>query len=504
MSAEELERTWENQDFVERRASRAPAAPAAPIAPTEEARRWERGYALTLVGVDFLVVTFAIVVGSQLRFRNEGIEAIAGGHSTGLVFLLAPLWVLLLAASRAYEGRFLGVGSDEFRRVLNASVRLTAVVALVLYSLQIDLARGFIAIALPLGTVLLLLGRFGARLVLREHRKRGQWTHRVLVVGARAEVYRLVEQMRREPEAGFVVVGACLPSQLQSFRSDDRLPVVGDFDDVVDAAMQAGADTVAIMATEDLGPAQLRQLSWDLEGTGVDLVVAPALTDVAGPRIHIRPVAGLPLLHVEEPEFRGVRRIGKRLVDLGLALGMLAFALVPMIIVAILIKIDSRGPVLFRQRRVGQYGVEFVCFKFRSMYVDAEERLATLETANESDGLLFKMKDDPRVTRVGRFIRRFSIDELPQLLNVLNGTMSTVGPRPPLPREVAKYGPDVRRRLLTRPGMTGLWQVSGRSDLSWEDTVRLDLSYVENWSLGMDLMILMRTFAAVVRGSGAY
>ncbi|HEX6872569.1 MAG TPA: sugar transferase, partial [Micromonosporaceae bacterium] len=249
---------------------------------------------------------------------------------------------------------------------------------------------------------------------------------------------------------------------------------------------------------------RLRRLGWQMEGTGIDLVLAPALTDVAGPRIHTRPVAGLPLIHVESPEFSGVRKAVKGLVDRSLALLALILLSPVFLVVAIAIRLDSRGPVFFRQTRVGLGGQEFGVFKFRSMVVDADNMLDELSQYNETDGLMFKMRRDPRVTRVGAFLRKWSLDELPQLLNVVSGEMSLIGPRPPLPSEVAWYDQDVARRLLVKPGMTGLWQVSGRSDLSWEDGIRLDLYYVENWSLATDLTILWKTVGAVVRRRGAY
>jgi exopolysaccharide biosynthesis polyprenyl glycosylphosphotransferase len=258
-------------------------------------------------------------------------------------------------------------------------------------------------------------------------------------------------------------------------------------------------------AWSDLTQADLRRLSWELEGSGVDLVVAPSLTDIAGPRIHIRPVAGLPLLHVEQPEFSGGRRLLKGTVDRLLATSALLLLIPVLAALAAAIRLTSSGPALFRQTRVGVDGRTFTIFKLRSMYVDAEQRLAALQDRNENaDGLLFKIKDDPRVTPLGALLRRFSLDELPQLLNVLRGDMSLVGPRPPLPAEVAQYGDDVRRRLLVKPGLTGLWQISGRSDLSWDESVRLDLHYVENWTLALDLLILWKTGFAVLQRRGAY
>jgi exopolysaccharide biosynthesis polyprenyl glycosylphosphotransferase len=264
-----------------------------------------------------------------------------------------------------------------------------------------------------------------------------------------------------------------------------------------------GADTVAIAHSPGVTTDALRRMAWALEGSGIDLLVAPAFTDVAGPRIHVRPVSGLPLLQIASPEFSGARRLLKRTIDIVGSLTLLV-ALLPVLLgTAVVVRLSSRGPVLFRQVRVGRGGRPFTLYKFRSMQVDAEARLAELVQHNESDGVLFKMADDPRVTAAGRLLRRASLDELPQLLNVLLGHMSLVGPRPPLPTEVAQYDDDVHRRLLVTPGITGLWQVSGRSDLSWSQAVRLDLYYVENWSVALDLEILWKTLFAVIRGSGA-
>jgi exopolysaccharide biosynthesis polyprenyl glycosylphosphotransferase len=232
--------------------------------------------------------------------------------------------------------------------------------------------------------------------------------------------------------------------------------------------------------------------------------MAPALTDVAGPRIHTQQVAGLPLIHVTTPTLEGGQRVAKRLFDVLAATCLVILAGPMMIVIALLVRLDSRGSIIFRQERIGVDGTSFKMLKFRSMVSDAESRLEELKDKNEGEGLLFKMRDDPRITRVGRFLRKYSLDELPQLFNVLNGSMSLVGPRPPLPTEVAEYGHDLRRRLLVKPGLTGLWQVSGRSNLSWEDSVRLDLYYVENWSLAGDLIILLRTFRAVFSSHGAY
>jgi len=226
---------------------------------------------------------------------------------------------------------------------------------------------------------------------------------------------------------------------------------------------------------------------------------------VAGPRIHIRPVAGLPFLHVEEPELSGGRRLLKGAFDRAVACTTLLLLLPMMVGLGLAVRLNTAGPVLFRQARCGRGGRPFTMYKYRSMRVGAEAQLQMLLSENEhAEGLLFKIRRDPRVTAVGRWLRRYSLDELPQLLNVAKGDMSLVGPRPPLPSEVARYDGEVHRRLLVKPGLTGLWQVSGRSDLTWEESVRLDLEYVENWSLAMDFMILWKTAFAVMRADGAY
>ncbi len=481
-----------------------PAAPA-PVS-TGRVRRpgWELNYGLAVVVTDAAMITLSAFAALLGRF-GESPASVRGVPYSLLAGLLAPVWVAVLAMSRAYESRFIGVGSEEFKRVFNASVRLFALVAAIAYALRLDLARGFVGLALPVGTGALLAGRYGARKVLHRLRGDGRACHRVVVVGSRESVTELVRQMRSTPYAGLDVVGACLLDGLGPFLVDGvPVPVLGKPADTARCLDRVSADTVAVAGGWAMGDRALRRMAWELEGTGVDFVVAPALTNVAGPRIHIRPVAGLPLLHVEEPEFTGVRRIFKSVLDRTLALMLLAPLCPLLVVTAVAVKASSRGPVFFKQHRVGRGQREFLLWKFRTMSADAEAQQARLEPLNEHDGPLFKIRSDPRVTRVGRLLRRWSIDELPQLINVIRGDMSLVGPRPPLPSEVAGYSHDVRRRLLVKPGVTGLWQVSGRSELSWEETVRLDLHYVENWSVAFDFLILWKTLGAVARGRGAY
>jgi exopolysaccharide biosynthesis polyprenyl glycosylphosphotransferase len=462
-------------------------------------QRWERQYVRALVLCDLLAGIAAGAVTFGLRF---GDEVTTYNRSYLWLSALLPLALLaVLVVSRAYERRFLFVGTDEYQRVFRGGVGLIAGVAVVSYALDLDLARSYVLAALPTAMVSAVVLRFALRKRLHIARSRGERLRRVIVVGHELSVIGITRQLRRERYHGLEVVGACLPPDHDGVID---LPVFGTFDDVATAVDAADADTVVVLSCPELDGAALRRLAWRLERDEVDLVVASALIDVAGARTTIRPFDGLPMLHVEHPRLHGGARVVKDLVDRVGALALLILFGPLLLAVALCVRVTSRGPVLFRQVRVGRDGSEFRIFKFRSMYVDAEARLAELRHLNEHDGVLFKMRDDPRVTPVGRWLRRLSLDELPQLLNVIAGQMSLVGPRPPLPSEVAVYADDVRRRLAVKPGMTGLWQVSGRSDLSWEETVRLDLRYVENWSLSLDLVILLRTMTAVVRSSGAY
>jgi len=436
----------------------------------------------------------------------EGRFGLGRSHPAGylVISLCLPLaWVVTLALAGGYDPRFIGVGTDEFRKVLNAGVFLTAAVAIASYAGKAELARGYMAIALPSVTVFDLLARYALRKRLHRLRRHGGCMRRVVVVGHEPVIADITQMLRRDSHHGLQVVAACVAGAPAS-DAIAGVPAAGGLDQVTEAVRSYSADTVAVLACPEMAGQRLRQLAWELEKTGTELCVAPALLDVAGPRTTIRPVAGLPLLHVDHPEFGGARLVVKGAFDKLVALAGLALALPLFLMIALAIKLDDRGPVLFRQVRVGKGGETFPVYKFRSMVTDAEQRRAELAGRNEQDGPLFKIRNDPRVTRVGRLLRRWSLDELPQLLNVVAGDMSLVGPRPALPEEAAVYGEYVRRRLAVKPGMTGLWQVNGRSDLSWEESVRLDLRYVENWSLMLDLQILWKTWAAVLRGSGAY
>jgi exopolysaccharide biosynthesis polyprenyl glycosylphosphotransferase len=432
-----------------------------------------------------------------------------GAHSRGdtayffLSICLPVLWLVALALAGAYDSRFFGVGSDEFRRMLNAGISLIALVAIVAYATRTDIARGYVVVALPCLTLFGLFARFRLRKWLHKRRALGEWMRRVVVVGHPNVISELAAVLRRETHHGLSVVGACVVGPERPAMIGE-VPVSGGLGNVSHVVSEFGADTVAVLACPEMSGARLRDLAWELEKTGTDLCVAPALLDVAGPRTTIRPTAGLPLLHLDHPEFTGVRWLIKEAFDRALAFSVLLLLSPLLAVIVVVIRLGDRGPALFRQIRVGKDGQPFVVFKFRTMVVDAEQRKAHLVALNESDGVLFKIHNDPRITPTGRWLRRYSLDELPQLINVLAGDMSLVGPRPALPQEAAVYGDHMRRRLRVKPGITGLWQVNGRSDLQWDEAVRLDVRYVENWSFVLDLQILWKTFSAVVGGIGAY
>jgi exopolysaccharide biosynthesis polyprenyl glycosylphosphotransferase len=462
----------------------------------------QRRYLRQAVVADAVVAVLAGVLCIAVRFGHDpGIY--------GLVPVLLPLsWVAMAYLTGVYQPRFVGHGAQEISRIFRTSLFLFSALAVASYAAQGNISRAVPLIALPVTVAGSLLVRKVLHDRLWHRRRAGVGLHRTLVVGhgdAAVDLIELLQSTERSQHHGLVPVGACIvPGDETTPWGLEDVPVVGATDDVLRALDATGADLVAVVSHPDLSGHALRRLSWALEERGVELLVSPGIIEVAGPRLSIRPIAGLSLLHLDQPRFTGGRRILKTAFDYTLASLLLVLLSPVMLSIAALIRLTSKGPALFRQTRVGTNGEPFTVYKFRSMVTNAEELLAQLREQDEGNGVLFKMKDDPRITGVGKVVRKYSLDELPQLLNVLNGTMSLVGPRPPLPAEVEGYSSDEVRRLRVRPGITGLWQVSGRSDLTWDESIRLDLRYVDNWSMGLDLSILWRTIHAVTNGSGAY
>jgi exopolysaccharide biosynthesis polyprenyl glycosylphosphotransferase len=470
-------------------------------------RDWRDVYAFRLVLTDLLVLGW-VVFGAQIAWFGYGTTNVAFRADTGALaisysavsigLIAVWMWVLGIYGSRGY--RVLGTGPEEYKRIANASFRLFGIVAIVGFLGHIDFARGYILIAFPLGIAVLVFSRWIWRQWLGAQRIRGGYSSRVVLVGSEESSLRIAKELSKHFVAGYHVVGACVPQGMPggTLRGTD-IRVFGGLGDINEALRLAEADTVVVTSGAEITAERMRELSWSLEPGRQHLVVVPSLTDIGGPRIHTRPVAGLPLIHVETPTYEGRKKFAKRAFDLIGSGLLLVLASVPLILLALLVKLTSDGPVFYWQERVGLDGKTFHMLKFRSMQVNADARLAELLAAQGSgQAPLFKVRNDPRLTRPGAFLRKYSLDELPQLINVWRGDMSLVGPRPQRESEVALYDLAARRRLIVQPGMTGLWQVSGRSSLSWEDAIRLDLYYVENWSVAGDIVILWRTIKAVV------
>ncbi|GIH76243.1 exopolysaccharide biosynthesis polyprenyl glycosylphosphotransferase [Planobispora longispora] len=461
---------------------------------------WEKGYVRGSVLGDTAcgLLVFAGLIATRTALGGFYLPELALG------VMLTVLWPVAVSIAGGYQAHRVGDGPDEYRAVLQAAAALASLVAIIAYATQTPIARSYVMAGFPLLAFVTFCFRYGWRKRLHRRRAQGEGLRRVVVVGHSETVAELISQLRRERYHGMRVVAACLPPSPEGLPADvGGVPVLGDFTGVAEVVARVSGDAVAVLACPELDGAALRRMSWQLAESDTDLYVASALMEVAGPRTSVRPVAGLPLLHVEHPDLTGPRQLVKSAFDKVAALAVL-LVLSPLLIgIYLAIRTTSSGPAIFTQTRVGKNGRQFRVLKFRTMVVGAEHIQADLGT-DDGNGVLFKLRKDPRVTPVGSWLRRYSLDELPQLMNVLTGEMSLVGPRPPLPAEVAQYGTDVHRRLVVKPGMTGLWQVSGRSDLSWEESVRLDLRYVENWSLALDLQILWKTWSAVIRGTGAY
>lgn len=474
---------------------------------------WKRSYSLGLQVTDLLVLLATVGVAQVWRFGVDS-KATADAPfrleygSLGVVVVIG--WMIALSLLRSRDQRILGEGPDEYRRVIRASVLLFGWVAIASLILKTDLSRVYLAIAFPMGVLGLLASRKLWRVWLRSQRRRGTHASKVLIIGGIRSAQDLAMTFAKNPGAGYKVTGAWVPDRVTSTNEwltvpDQFIPVMGNTRSLAGALKITDADTVIVTDTEHFGQEGVRDLMWELEGVDIDLMMSPNVLDVASSRIHLTTVGGTPLLHLEEPQYAEAGSWPKAAFDKVFASMVLLAASPLLVFTALAVKLTSAGPIFYRQRRIGLNGEEFGMIKFRSMRIGAEDELASLlQAQGKGDEPLFKIKNDPRITGIGRFIRRYSIDELPQLFNVLRGEMSLIGPRPQQRAEVDLYDERAHRRLHVRPGMTGLWQVSGRSDLTWDEAIKLDTYYVENWSMTGDLMILWRTVRAVFGSDGAY
>ncbi len=461
--------------------------------------------ALTLL-MDVLLIavsgTLAVLGRQQMPWLMRPTAITESVGAAGPLMLVG--WVAMIAILGGYRADIFGAGTSEFKRVFNATLFSGGLTAVGCYVAQYPLSRGFYLLAYALGLPILLGGRWASRQALHTLRRRGLLSRRVIISGTRSHVDDIVRVLRRESWLGYHIVGALTPEYDLSEETSTGVPVVGNGEDAPTVAAEHQADVIFFAGGAVGSAAVMRQMFWTLEQQQVSVVVAPSVTDISGERVKIRPVGGLPLIHVDPPTWTDASRWGKRLFDFtGAGLLLLIFA--PLLaFVALRIKLHDRGPIFFSHTRIGRHGEPFSCLKFRTMVPAADSLITEMQQANDQDALFFKVKDDPRITKPGQWLRRFSVDEVPQLFNVLRGEMSLVGPRPQVSSEVELYDHAMSRRLHVRPGMTGLWQVSGRSDLTTEEAIRLDLYYVDNWSMLQDLIILARTAGAVLASRGAY
>lgn len=487
-----------------RREAVAPRASAALVG----RQQWERRYRRLLRASDTVVVMLACILASVFSLLATAPDVLAGDPWLLVRVPLATVvvWLVTLSLFNSREAAIMGAGVTEYKRVAHATGLAFGVLAMVFVLFEWEGVRTQLYVALPAGIVALAWSRWVWRRWLCHQRAVGRYASRTVIVGTRDDVEYALHRLGHDGRLGYRVVGTTIfddaPPQL--IVDGSSYPVRHGTDAVVNAAEAFHADTIVVASQPTGDPTFVKRLAWELEGTAAEVVLSSRIADVAGPRMSLRPVEGLPLIHVRIPQFEGGAHLLKRALDVGVAaLALLAFAPFALVIM-VLIKIDDPGPAFFRQTRVGRDGQSFPMLKFRSMRVDAEQQLAALRAGNEGAGPLFKLKHDPRVTRVGAVLRRLSLDEIPQFWNVLRGDMSVVGPRPPLPDEVTTYDGVVSRRLYIKPGITGPWQVGGRSDLSWDESVRLDLRYVENWSVLGDIQIMWRTAKVMIRPEGAY
>lgn len=489
----------------------ARAPEAGPTSALNPSHSWRGKYARRLRLVDAFVVIWAVAgaFGIRFGFGDLGPENPRDADYLLLSSGLVIAWWVMLELWGTRDAKVLGSGTEEYKRVLASSAWLFGFIAIVSYALRIDTARGFVGLAFPAGVLGLLIGRWLVRQHLSLERKQGKSSSKVLIIGGPYSAAHLIRSLRSVPAAGYLPVAAHLPGALHGPEAVPGLtvPVTGvesDIESILSVITTQGVDAVAVSAGVNLHPKDLRKLGWELAARDIGMILAPALTDVAGPRIHTQPVAGLPLIHVSTPKLTGGKKVAKRSFDVVIS-GLLLIILSPLFLtLALLLRITDPGPVFYRQERIGLRGTTFNMLKFRSMRVDADTELQELlDAQGSSDRPLFKIDNDPRITPLGRILRKYSLDELPQLLNVFGGSMSLVGPRPQRQGEVDLYDDAAHRRLYVSPGMSGLWQVSGRSNLTWEESIRLDLYYVENWSLMGDIVILFKTFKAVFASTGA-
>ena len=480
---------------------------------------WRYLYVAALVAVDVLVMLLSLVI--CFTFNPGAYDTVTRAMPIW-AFLLAycVIGLLCLAFAGAYHRHVMAEGYELYTKLINAAIFTIVLASCVAFMLNLQLPRTALIIAPLVGLVCELVARWMMRCLLHHHRRRGECKYTTVIVGSSEGINRTLRLMRRNSALGYMPVAVC---PIAPDPSVDDAYVVTNF--VPDPNIE-GADKLRVLSfgsrfartIERMGVQEvyiadvlsrdsklLHAMSLAVESLGIELAISVSLADIGGHRLHLRNSAEQQVLIASLPQYRTTTYVIKRIIDIVLSAVALVISSPIMLGVAIAIKLDDGGPVLFKQTRVGIHGKPFTMYKFRSMVTNAEEIKAKLAAeSGQTDRFIFKLKDDPRITKVGKFIRKTSLDEFPQFFNVFKGDMSLVGPRPALPDEVARYGSLYSTRLLVKPGITGPWQVSGRSDLSQEQSEFLDVSYIENWSITGDLAILAKTVMVVFRGTGSY
>ena len=480
---------------------------------------WRYIYVAALVAVDVLVMLLSLVI--CFAFNPGAYDTVTRAMPIW-AFLLAycVIGLLCLAFAGAYHRHVMAEGYELYTKLINAAIFTIVLASCVAFMLNLQLPRTALIIAPLVGLVCELVARWMMRCLLHHHRRRGECKYTTVIVGSSEGINRTLRLMRRNSALGYIPVAVC---PIAPDPSADDAYVVTNF--VPDPDIE-GADKLRVLSfgsrfartIERMGVQEvyiadvlsrdsklLHAMSLAIESLGIELAISVSLADIGGHRLHLRNSAEQQVLIASLPQYRTTTYVIKRIIDIVLSAVALVISSPIMLGVAIAIKLDDGGPVLFKQTRVGIHSKPFTMYKFRSMVTNAEEIKAKLAAeSGQTDRFIFKLKDDPRITKVGKFIRKTSLDEFPQFFNVFKGDMSLVGPRPALPDEVARYGSLYSTRLLVKPGITGPWQVSGRSDLSQEQSEFLDVSYIENWSITGDLAILAKTVMVVFRGTGSY
>ena len=480
---------------------------------------WRYIYVAALVAVDVLVMLLSLVI--CFAFNPGAYDTVTRAMPIW-AFLLAycVIGLLCLAFAGAYHRHVMAEGYELYTKLINAAIFTIVLASCVAFMLNLQLPRTALIIAPLVGLVCELVARWMMRCLLHHHRRRGECKYTTVIVGSSEGINRTLRLTRRNSALGYMPVAVCpiAPDPrmddayvVTNFVADpdiegaDKLRVLSFGSRFARTIERMGVQEVYIADVLSRDSKLLHAMSLAIESLGIELAISVSLADIGGHRLHLRNSAEQQVLIASLPQYRTTTYVIKRIIDIVLSAVALIVSSPIMLGVAIAIKLDDGGPVLFKQTRVGIHGKPFTMYKFRSMVTNAEEIKAKLAAeSGQANRFIFKLKDDPRITKVGKFIRKTSLDEFPQFFNVFKGDMSLVGPRPALPDEVARYGSLYSTRLLVKPGITGPWQVSGRSDLSQEQSEFLDVSYIENWSITGDLAILAKTVMVVFRGTGSY